>query len=451
MPMARQDNPFSLLGEDDDGDDLAVLLAKVEAKISASAISEEEPPKPPVDGFPSKPLPPAEYIRAERDRGRGGRGRVSGRGSFRPQNNGGADDVSGRIVDGYSRGFGSDSGGRGRGGGRGGRGRGRGRGFYEGRGFDNENQYDAGVENHCEGGDELDERSVVQGKNYDHLENHELKYENRKFGEQRSLGWEEKGFDSDNRRFRGSDSRQRRGFGGGRQGYRGGGVGQRYVERETVLEGRSDKGNESNNKEDAPNGKEIAENNARLGDNASGWDMPATTNVQKDEVHNEDQKLISGEVPGEQDPKEEDNEMTLHEYEKVLKQKRMALEFLKIEERKVVLDKDLESMQLVEKKKEDNFVKLKIEKEKLKKKDSFEKEEKVRKAVMSINEFLKPAEGERYIGPSSFRGRGRGRVRGDHGGFRGGYTGGRGSHNVPAAPHFEDPVQFPLLGATAKA
>lgn len=72
---------------------------------------------------------------------------------------------------------------------------------------------------------------------------------------------------------------------------------------------------------------------------------------------------------------------------------------------------------------------------------------------VSINEFLKPAEGERYIGPSSGRGRGsggRGRGRGDRGGYRGGYSG-RGGHDAATALHFEDPAQFPLLGAAAKA
>lgn len=60
---------------------------------------------------------------------------------------------------------------------------------------------------------------------------------------------------------------------------------------------------------------------------------------------------------------------------------------------------------------------------------------------MSINEFLKPAEGERYYGPG--RGRGRGRVRGDRGGygFRGGYGG-----REPAAPAIQDQAQFPALG-----
>ena len=79
--------------------------------------------------------------------------------------------------------------------------------------------------------------------------------------------------------------------------------------------------------------------------------------------------------------------------------------------------------------------------------------------VVSINEFLKPTEGEKYYGPSN-RGRG-GRVprgdrrdgggRGDRDSNRGNYGGGRfGSSRVPAggasAPKIEDQAQFPTLG-----
>ena len=52
--------------------------------------------------------------------------------------------------------------------------------------------------------------------------------------------------------------------------------------------------------------------------------------------------------------------MTLEEYEKVREEKRKALLALKSEERKVDLDKDFESMQLLSSKKneEEIFVKL---------------------------------------------------------------------------------------------
>lgn len=52
-------------------------------------------------------------------------------------------------------------------------------------------------------------------------------------------------------------------------------------------------------------------------------------------------------------------EMTLEEYEKIREEKRKALEANKSEERKVEVDKAFKSMQLVEKKKEDDvFIKL---------------------------------------------------------------------------------------------
>ena len=52
-------------------------------------------------------------------------------------------------------------------------------------------------------------------------------------------------------------------------------------------------------------------------------------------------------------------EMTLEEYEKVLEEKRKALQALKSEIRKVELDRDFESMQLVDKKNGDEiFLKL---------------------------------------------------------------------------------------------
>ncbi|TVU20485.1 hypothetical protein EJB05_36693 [Eragrostis curvula] len=136
---------------------------------------------------------------------------------------------------------------------------------------------------------------------------------------------------------------------------------------------------------------------------------------------------------------EEDKEMTLEEFEKIREEKRKALLALKNEERKVDVDKDLQSMQLLSNKKEndDVFIKLGSDKDALKKKENAEREERAKKSL-SINEFLKPAEGERYYG-----GRGRGRGRGDRGGFRGGYGGG---YRAPPAPAIQDKAEFPTLG-----
>ncbi|XP_030500392.2 RGG repeats nuclear RNA binding protein A [Cannabis sativa] len=137
--------------------------------------------------------------------------------------------------------------------------------------------------------------------------------------------------------------------------------------------------------------------------------------------------------PEEKEP--EDKEMTLEEYEKVLEEKRKALVALKTEERKVDV-KEFESMQQISCKKENHDIFIKLGSEKDKRKEAAEKEEKAKKSL-TINEFLKPAEGERFYSG----GRGRGRGRGSRGGYGGGYT----PSNV-AAPSIEDPGQFPTLG-----
>ncbi|KAL0331502.1 UNVERIFIED_CONTAM: RGG repeats nuclear RNA binding protein A [Sesamum angustifolium] len=63
----------------------------------------------------------------------------------------------------------------------------------------------------------------------------------------------------------------------------------------------------------------------------------------------------------EQEEKEpEEKEITLEEYEKVLEEKRKALLALKSQERKVDLDKELESMQLLSNKKNDDDVFIKL-------------------------------------------------------------------------------------------
>ncbi|KAL8064648.1 hypothetical protein ABFX02_01G104900 [Erythranthe guttata] len=131
---------------------------------------------------------------------------------------------------------------------------------------------------------------------------------------------------------------------------------------------------------------------------------------------------------------EEEKEMTLEEYEKVLEEKRKTLLSMKSEARKVNVDKELESMQLLSSKKTDHddvFIKLGSDKDKRK-----EAAEKAKKSV-SINEFLKPVEGEKY---NRGGGRGRGRGRGREGGVGGGF--GRSER----APAIEDVDQFPSLG-----
>ncbi|KAE8773319.1 plasminogen activator inhibitor 1 RNA-binding protein-like [Hordeum vulgare] len=137
---------------------------------------------------------------------------------------------------------------------------------------------------------------------------------------------------------------------------------------------------------------------------------------------------------------EEDKEMTLEEYEKVLEEKRKAILALKAEERKVEVDKELQSMQQLSVKKDAEEVFIKLGSDKEKKKDNAEREERAKKSL-NINEFLKPAEGERYNG-----GRGRGRGFRGRGEPRGGYNGGGGGRRPAAAPAIEDQSQFPTLG-----
>ncbi|KAH9627477.1 hypothetical protein KSS87_006168 [Heliosperma pusillum] len=153
--------------------------------------------------------------------------------------------------------------------------------------------------------------------------------------------------------------------------------------------------------------------------------------------------------PEEAEAKEpEEKEMTLEEYEKVLEDKRKALLALKPEERKVEVDKDLQSMQQLSNRKDEESVFIKLGSDKNKKKEATEKE-KAKKSV-SINEFLKPADGEKYYSPG---GRGRGRGRGPRGGGVGGVGGGGGSYgggnrmNNASSPIIEDQKQFPTLGA----
>ncbi|KAI3711224.1 hypothetical protein L2E82_41152 [Cichorium intybus] len=165
-----------------------------------------------------------------------------------------------------------------------------------------------------------------------------------------------------------------------------------------------------------------------------GSDKPLT----EEEPTNEKKENTAKEAE-EKEP--EDKEMTLEEYQKVLEEKRKALEALKTEERKVEVDKDLAAMQQLSNKKtnDDIFVKLGTDKDK--RKEIADKEEKAKKSL-SINEFLKPASGEKYFNPG-----GRGRGRGARGGGRYNQGGGGGSMSyAPEAPKIEDPSHFPTLG-----
>ncbi|KGN46515.1 RGG repeats nuclear RNA binding protein A [Cucumis sativus] len=155
-------------------------------------------------------------------------------------------------------------------------------------------------------------------------------------------------------------------------------------------------------------------------------------------IQEDDTSGVNTENPAKepQETEPEDKEMTLEEYEKLLEDKRKALLALKTEERKVD-PKEFASMQQLSSKKDNNDIFIKLGSEKDKRKEMADKEERTKKSL-SINEFLRPADGERHYAPGG-RGRGRGR------GSRGGYSGSPMS-NV-AAPSIGDPGQFPTLGA----
>ncbi|WOK96985.1 hypothetical protein Cni_G05693 [Canna indica] len=139
----------------------------------------------------------------------------------------------------------------------------------------------------------------------------------------------------------------------------------------------------------------------------------------------------------------EDKEMTLEEYEKVKEEKRKSLLSMKSEERKVEMDKEFETMKQLSNKKEndDIFAKLGSDKDMGRKKDIADRDERNKKSV-SITQFLKPAEGQRYYSPGG-RGRGRGRGRGDREPFCGEFGARTVSYNP--APSIEDPGHFPAL------
>ncbi|XP_042429747.1 RGG repeats nuclear RNA binding protein A-like [Zingiber officinale] len=200
----------------------------------------------------------------------------------------------------------------------------------------------------------------------------------------------------------------------------------------------------------------------RLGAGRGNWGTVADESLEqeKEDVLKSDEKPTEGRQEQENTPlteeskdkegaaneaeeKEEDKEMTLEEYEKIKEEKRKALLALKAEERKVEIDKELQSMQLLTTKKEIDpiFVRLGSDKEASKKKENNDNDERSKKPL-NINEFFKTGEGKQYYSAAS---RGRGRGRGDRAPFRSGY-GGRGSSFAAAAPSIEDPGQFPTLG-----
>ncbi|GMJ01211.1 HYALURONAN/mRNA BINDING FAMILY PROTEIN [Hibiscus trionum] len=185
----------------------------------------------------------------------------------------------------------------------------------------------------------------------------------------------------------------------------------------------------------------------REGSGRGNWGSQTDELAQVTEEVNEGEKNLGDEKPAgdankespTNDPEEkepEDKEMTLEEYEKVLEEKRKALQALKTEGRKVDA-KEFESMQQLSNKKSNDEIFIKLGSDKDKRKEAYEKDERAKKSV-NINEFLKPAEGGKYYNPN---GRGRGRGRGSRG-----VGGGSAENKNEATPSIQDPGQFPTLG-----
>ncbi|OAY83757.1 hypothetical protein ACMD2_15067 [Ananas comosus] len=409
-------NPFDLLG-DDESDDPTQLIAAQEQKSAAKKPSAAAPPAAAAK-LPSKPVPPAQAVREARSNtaptrggpGRGGPGRGrGGRGA----------------VAGQSRDFGNGNGGGYSGGGGGGGGGG---GVYSGVGGE-----DGDVSRPTERG--RGPRQPYRGG--------------------RRGGYGNEGEAADElgrppRRLYDRKSGTGRGYGMKREGAGRGNWG--IVTDEPIAQLRPFpfillfwkavcKELEADETVNIEEKSAVAEKKAEE-------DAPSV----------EDKDNKEGASKEAEEKEQEDKEMTLDEYEKVKEEKRKALLALKAEERKVEIDKELQSMQQLSLKKGNDEVFIMLvsslsqfslsfltvlmvskgsEKEALKKKENAERDERAKKSL-SINEFLKPAEGERYY---SAGGRGRGRGRGP---FRGGFGGGS-TRGPTAAPSIEDQEQFPTL------
>ncbi|KAL2491232.1 Hyaluronan/mRNA binding family [Abeliophyllum distichum] len=241
------------------------------------------------------------------------------------------------------------------------------------------------------------------------------------------------------------------GFGSPRGSFRGGRRG--GFNNGEVLDGERDQEQERPRRAfDRRSGTGRGNDIKREGSGRGNWGTQSDELSRVTDEVNEGEKNLNVERPaGEEDVAEEstetpakeveekeseDKEMTLEEYEKVLEEKRKALQALKTEERKVDV-KVFESMQQLANKKSSDDIFIKLGSDKYKRKELADKEERAKKSV-SINEFLKPTEGERYYSPGG-RGRGRGRGRGSGGGYSG-------SSQIQA-PSIEDQGHFPTLGA----
>nr|GEW81206.1 RGG repeats nuclear RNA binding protein A-like [Tanacetum cinerariifolium] len=261
------------------------------------------------------------------------------------------------------------------------------------------------------------------------------------FGNRGSSGGNE---ESDGRSFE-----RRGGYGGPRGDFRGG------DRRVSFANGDGEDGERQHRPYERRSGTGRGSEFKREGAGRGNWGNPADEiNQEIQEAAVEGEKTVASDKPAAEEEaadgkkenaaterveKPEDKEMTLEEYQKVLEDKRKALESLKTEERKVEVDKELASMQPLSSKKSNDEIFAKLGSDKDKRKEIAEKEERAKKSL-NINEFLKPTEGERRYNSG---GRGRG-PRGGGGGDR--FNQGGSSNYAPEAPKIEDPSHFPTLG-----
>ncbi|MCO5569224.1 hypothetical protein L7F22_022935 [Adiantum nelumboides] len=201
-------------------------------------------------------------------------------------------------------------------------------------------------------------------------------------------------------------------------------------------------------KKDAAAGLQEAQDKLEIGDAKEVEAEKESVVVDKPPV--EEPKAEVGGVDEKKAQEEEDNEMLLDDYYKALNEKAKHLKSQRLEERKVVADKDFAKMTKVERKQDEgDFLKLGSDKDKGKKKEAVTNMDEKARKIVSINEFLRPAEGEQFYGFKRGRGRGgRGRSFNERGeGYRGGFGGNSTSGRQDMAPRIEDPSQFPTLGA----
>ncbi|XP_019179643.1 PREDICTED: translation initiation factor IF-2-like isoform X2 [Ipomoea nil] len=413
-------NPFDLLGDDDNEDPLQLLAAQQQKLPTPASAPKKTPGQAPAKPnaaaaaatakLPSKPLPPSQAVREAKTEPQRGAGRGQ------------------------------------RGGGRGGRGRG-----FNQDSTNNENNY--GNNNGFAGGYRQSEDGEG-GKPFERRGGYGGGYRQSEDGEGGKPFERRGGYGGGYRQSEdgegGKTFERRGGYGGSRGGFRG-------DRRGGLSNGENADGEYPRRAYERRSGTGRGSEIKREGSGRGNWGSPT------DEIAPEAEEPINGVVNdgvntdafekqhGQEDAGDakkdspldepevkepEDKEMTLDEYEKLLEEKRKAILASRPEERKVCLDKEFESMALLANKKNDDevFVKLGSEKEDKKK----EAGEKVKK-TKSINEFLKPAEGETYYRPGG-RGRGRG-----HGSGRGGY----GGNNTSSfeTPSIEDVGQFPTLGS----